>query len=119
MNYYISDMHLGHENVLRFDERPFLSVEEMDEIMIINWNARVREDDHVYIWGDFCYKSQNDPQNYLQRMNGHKHLILGNYDGSIKKEPEAQAYFESIDTMLLIKDNGRGILLCHSPIADW
>lgn len=119
MNYYISDMHLGHENVLRFDERPYETVEEMDEILITNWNMRVREEDHVYILGDFCYKSKNMPEGYLKKMNGHKHLIVGNHDGAIMKRPEAQECFESIDTILRINDNGRGVVLCHYPIADW
>ena len=119
MNYYISDMHLGHENVLRFDQRPYETVEEMDEILIANWNMRVTDDDHVYILGDFCYKSKNMPESYLKKMNGHKHLIVGNHDGAIMKRSEAQAYFDSIDTMLQINDNGNRIVMCHYPIADW
>lgn len=41
MNFYIADMHLGHKNVLKFDNRPFLSVSEMDKVLIENWNSRV------------------------------------------------------------------------------
>lgn len=119
MNYYISDMHLGHENVLGFDGRPFATIEEMDETMIANWNMRVREDDHVYILGDFCYKSKNTPESYLQKLNGHKHLICGNHDGVIVKSLEAQAYFETMDTILRVNDEGRGVVMCHYPIAHW
>lgn len=119
MNYYISDMHLGHNNVLRFDNRPFASVEEMDRMLIEYWNMRVREDDHVYIIGDFCYKSAYAPEYYLSRLKGHKHLIIGNHDGAIMKSPNAQSYFESIDKILRISDEGRGVVLCHFPIADW
>ncbi len=53
MNYYIADTHLGHENVLKFDNRPFSSVDEMDEILITQWNAVVKDTDDVYIIGDF------------------------------------------------------------------
>lgn len=119
MNYYISDMHLGHNNVLRFDNRPFASVEEMDRMLIEYWNKRVKEDDHVYVVGDFCYKSAYTPEYYLSRLNGHKHLIVGNHDGAIMKSPKAQEYFESIDKILRINDEGRGVVLCHYPIADW
>lgn len=41
MNYYISDLHIGHENILRFDNRPFADVNEMNNKLIENWNARV------------------------------------------------------------------------------
>ena len=119
MNYYISDMHFGHNNVLRFDMRPFESIDEMDRMLITYWNMRVREEDHVYILGDFCYNSKYMPEYYLEKLNGHKHLILGNHDGVIMKRPEAQAYFESIDTILRINDEGRGVVMCHYPIADW
>lgn len=44
-NFYISDLHIGHENILRFDNRPFANVNEMNNKLIENWNARVRSDD--------------------------------------------------------------------------
>ena len=50
MNFYIADMHLGHKNVLKFDNRPFLSVSEMDKVLIENWNSRVSTNDDVYLW---------------------------------------------------------------------
>ena len=32
--FFTSDLHFGHENVLRFDDRPFASVEEMDAELV-------------------------------------------------------------------------------------
>ena len=52
-NFYISDLHLGHGNVIRFDGRPFGDVAEMEQALISNWNSRVGRDDTVYILGDF------------------------------------------------------------------
>ena len=45
MVFYIADMHFGHENVLRFDDRPFSEIGQMDETLVQNWNARVANDD--------------------------------------------------------------------------
>ena len=44
-NFYISDLHIGHENILRFDNRPFADVNEMNNKLIENWNARVHSND--------------------------------------------------------------------------
>ena len=53
MNLYISDLHFGHTNVIRFDHRPFADVDKMDHCMIKLWNSRVSAEDDVYIIGDF------------------------------------------------------------------
>lgn len=53
--YYISDLHFGHSNIIRFDNRPFSNVQEMEETIVKNWNERVAKDDVVYILGDFCW----------------------------------------------------------------
>ena len=42
--FFTSDLHFGHKNILRFDNRPFTSVEEMDEALIRNWNAKVSDE---------------------------------------------------------------------------
>ena len=47
MIYYIADMHFGHTNVICFDDRPFADTEQMDEVLIQNWNERVTADDTV------------------------------------------------------------------------
>ena len=59
-NFYISDLHIGHENILRFDNRPFANVNEMNNKLIENWNARVRSDDTVYILGDFIWAKESE-----------------------------------------------------------
>ena len=80
MNYYISDLHIGHENILRFDNRPFADVNEMNNKLIENWNARVRSDDTVYILGDFIWAKESEWPFYLGPLAGNKVLITGNHD---------------------------------------
>lgn len=119
MNYYISDTHFGHYNIIRLCSRPFSSVEEMDETIINNWNNVVKDTDTVYIGGDFCYKSGKDPVEYLKRLNGHKHLLAGNHDKLVLKSPAARKYFESIKDIMNIMDEDKRIVLCHYPMVEW
>lgn len=123
MNLYISDLHFGHANVIRFDNRPFTDVEEMDRVMIGLWNGRVQEEDHVYVVGDFAFRNGRAPEWYLEQLRGHKHLIVGNHDNALLNDPKAVAYFESIEKMMHITDTYQGanvqIQLCHYPLAEW
>ena len=59
MNFYIADMHFGHKNIIRYDNRPFGSVEEMDKALIQLWNETVGSDDIVYILGDFSWYKED------------------------------------------------------------
>lgn len=118
MNYYIADLHLGHDNIRRLSNRPFDSVEEMDKTLISNWNSVVTDNDDVYILGDFSYKGGN-PLNYLKQLKGKKHLIKGNHDSSMLKNPDCRRCFEEINDIQDICDNGTWIVLCHYPMVEW
>ena len=74
MIFFTSDLHLGHENCIRLCNRPFSSIEEMDETLIENWNHKVTGKDTVYILGDLIYRSQKPPEEYLRRV----HLLQAN-----------------------------------------
>ena len=80
MTYFISDLHFGHRNILRFDCRPFSTIEEHDEYLINQWNDTVGTDDDVWILGDISWYSALKTVNILKRLNGKKHLCIGNHD---------------------------------------
>lgn len=117
MIYYTADLHLGHENVIKFSNRPFSSIDEMDKALIANWRAVVKPSDDIYVLGDLIYRSQN-PEAYLKQLTGKMHLIRGNHDKYLNDKP-LERYFESIDDMLTIDDEGRRVFLCHYPLAEW
>lgn len=119
MNYYLADTHLGHQNILRLNNRPFPSIKEMDETIIKNCNEMVSNTDELYIVGDLCYKSGKNPVEYLKKLNGKKHLITGNHDGRILKDPVARKYFVEIKDIETIWDNNQMIVLCHYPLVEW
>ena len=118
INRYISDLHLGHGNIL-YSRPQFKNVEEMNETIINNWNECVNEKDHVWICGDFSYRSKIHVGSYLGRLKGHKHLIIGNHDIKWMKNCNLDKYFDSVQYMAVIKDRKRSITLCHYPMMEW
>ena len=81
MNYYISDLHLSHANVIKFDSRPYDTIGEMETDFISRWNNQVSNGDHVYLLGDFIWKAGSDEWlRIIRKLNGNIHLILGNHD---------------------------------------
>ena len=118
MNYYIADPHFGHYNIIKLCNRPFSSVEEMNETMICNWNTVVKPDDDVYVVGDFSFRADNAVE-ILDRLNGRKHLVIGNHDKKNLKNPEFRERFVEIADILTVKENGIRIILCHYPMAEW
>ena len=51
-------MHFEHNNVIRYDNRPFDTITQMDEVLINNWNARISDKDTVYVLGDAFFKGE-------------------------------------------------------------
>lgn len=112
--FYVADWHYGHKNCIGFDNRPFFSVEEMNQALIDRWNGAVSADDTVYILGDMFWCGDDEAASVLARLNGSKILVRGNHDrvhsGKIQK------MFDKIVSYLEIEDSGRNIVLCHYPI---
>jgi calcineurin-like phosphoesterase family protein len=114
--FFTADTHLGHSAIIRFCSRPFLNVEEMNEIIIKNWNFKVKPKDRVYIIGDFAFGSREKILNYTQRLNGHIILIVGNHDEI--GQPVNYGFSEK-HQLLDIKINGKFITMCHYAMRTW
>lgn len=78
--YLISDTHFGHKNIITYCNRPFSSVDEMNETLIKNWNSVVKKNDIVYHLGDFAFGTREFTRAIVKKLNGHICLILGNHD---------------------------------------
>ena len=52
--FFTSDTHFNHTNILRYCNRPFKTVGQMNETIITNWNNVVGPDDVIFHLGDFC-----------------------------------------------------------------
>lgn len=119
MNYYISDMHFGHQNILKYDARPWKDVHSMEYDMIDWWNLKITAKDDVYILGDFCFGGYDDWKRILPQLNGRKHLIIGNHD--LKQFPSdiISLLAEPPVPYKEIKDGSYRVLMCHYPLISY
>ena len=69
MNYYISDLHLGHKNILRICNHPFNNIEEMEIKIIENWNKKVTPEDDIWLLGDVVHHHSGNYVNTLKSLN--------------------------------------------------
>lgn len=78
--FFSSDWHVGHENVIKFDKRPFKDLSHMHRVLINNYNATVGKEDLCYFLGDMGLCKSDALAKVVQELNGTKVLILGNHD---------------------------------------
>ena len=124
-NFYIADLHLFHNSVLKdgkFHERPFETLDEMNQAIMNNWNRVVTNGDTVYLLGDIAHKANaNETAEFLSQLKGKIILITGNHDRikdqKIRKQlSEIYTYKECVD---YIKGKAIQVVLCHYPIFSW
>lgn len=121
--FFTSDHHFGHKNIIKFSERPFKGIQEMDEILIQKWNEKVKPEDEVYHLGDFGLSSSGKLRQILNRLQGKIYLINGNHE---KSAQACHTRFEWIKDYyeLIVKDDefDRGeqmIVLFHYALREW
>jgi calcineurin-like phosphoesterase family protein len=129
--FYSSDLHFGHRLVagkrgfwkhVSADGPPEPDTELHDATLIATWNATVKPSDTVWVLGDVTLRGFMDVKMSIFRLNGIKHLVLGNHDeghpahrGSHKKLALYRGAFESVHTSESVRLEGQDVLLSHFP----
>jgi calcineurin-like phosphoesterase family protein len=82
MYFFTADQHYGHNNIIRYCNRPFNTVEEMDDEIIKRHNSVVNNDDTVINVGDFCWcKTYREAkEKYISKLNGNHFFLVGDHD---------------------------------------
>lgn len=127
--WFTADTHFGHENIIKFCNRPFSNVEEMNQTIIKNFNSVIDPKDLLVILGDVCMGNIRESLALIPKINGHKVLVPGNHDrvwsGYQQSAPK------KIEMLTLYNENGLSIwpesafristdgshsyLICHFP----
>jgi len=116
MIYFTSDTHFADPRVLRIDRRPFANMAEHDAALVSNWNATVSPEDEVWHLGDFASARAGSVDELLNRLNGRKHLIIGNNDPI---ETVQAGGWQSTQHYAELRIDGHLLILCHYPFRTW
>jgi calcineurin-like phosphoesterase family protein len=113
--FFTADTHFGDHRTINIHRRPFATITEMDEALVAGWNEVVREDDEVWHLGDFARRTADVPA-LLTRLNGTKHLVLGNND-----DPGANCAdgWASVQHYAELASDGVLLVLCQYPFRSW
>lgn len=122
MNYYISDLHLFHENAIKYDNRPFENLEQMHEAIIRKWNSKITNGDTVYILGDMSMRGEKETLiSLVATLKGRKIFVRGNHDDL--SDYRYQQLFAEICDYKEVQDSFEGknyhLVLSHYPIFSW
>lgn len=110
MIFFTADLHFGHANILKYCNRPFESVRQMDNALIKNWNSVVMKDDIVYVLGDLGFCHADRLRSVTASLLGQKILILGNHD-ELDPFKYVSMGFQSAHTSLTVQN----YFLTHDP----
>lgn len=95
MDYLVSDLHLGHGNIVDYCDRPFDTVEGMNETLVENWNARIDPGDEVLYGGDLTVPwAETHPLDWLDRLDGELVFLIGNHDETVFPELDGVSFCE-------------------------
>ena len=131
--WFTSDLHLGHDNIIRFCDRPYTDVDEMNADLVRRYNEVVGRHDTVWILGDLCMGKLLESLSWVKKMHGTKYLVPGNHDRMFKcqgmkytntVQPYLDAGIAEVTehrVQLAIPTSKPGILLgimaCHFPYS--
>ena len=117
MIYFTSDTHFGDPR-LNLYGRDFIATtsDEIDELIINNWNSIVTEKDTVFVIGDFCY--DQNKISLADRLIGKKYFIKGNYDDKISNDILNQYFDKVYDGGIILNDPiiAEKVYINHYPV---
>ena len=121
MIWFTSDTHFGHANVLRFCNRPWDSIEAMNDALIRAINERVAPSDTLYHLGDFSFKMSVEGARALRERIACRDIrwVPGNHDKDWSQPSVSGTFAVEPHIATLKLDDGRRIVMCHYPIMDW
>ena len=122
MIWFTADHHFGHENIIKYCNRPFKNANHMNEIMVERWNERVKPNDTVYYLGDFTLGNASQFMRYASRLNGQIYFVYGGHDKrwwNIEMDDDLSRTLVRLQERIVYLKQPERIVLCHYPLLSW
>lgn len=111
MYFFTADQHFGHKNIIKYTNRPFLSVKEMDNEIIKRFNDVVSNNDITIHAGDFTLANKKLAGEYISRLNGKHVFLMGSHDRWLKSSHVSYMWENTI--------YGQPLTVCHYAMRTW
>lgn len=109
--FFTSDEHYHHRNAIKYSNRPFYSVEEMNESMIQNHNNIVPKHGFTIHAGDFCFGDRRTAQEIISRLNGEHFFLMGSHDSWLSPHTSHEIVEITVDRQTIV--------VCHYAMRVW
>ncbi len=117
-DFFTSDTHYGHANIIKYCNRPFSSVQEMNDKLVENINNKVGAMDNLYHLGDFAMGGHQNVKEFRNRIKCKNiFLIIGNHDN--RKVVTEPGLFNRVYDLYEYKGANNSIVLCHYALKVW
>jgi calcineurin-like phosphoesterase family protein len=134
--WFTADLHMGHGNIIKYCNRPFLTAAEQEEVrrdrrgsyrlpdetvrrhdeaLLEAINSRVAETDVLWVLGDFCWGQLHEATDYRNRIRCRNvHMVWGNHDHRSIRPLFGEAWEQG-----MVRVAGQEIWLNHYPMRSW
>ncbi|GAV11466.1 metallophosphoesterase [Paenibacillus sp. NAIST15-1] len=112
--WFISDPHFGHKNIIKYENRPFVDVEHMDNVIIENYNKTVNDGDMVFWLGDMFFCNAKRIDYISNRLKSTRNILIrGNHDKGI-----TDGKFKKLGFMPYKMYQWGNCILTHEPLSE-
>lgn len=109
MIYFISDLHLGHNRILKMERPEFISIQEHDDFIRRSIEHQVHKDDVLWVLGDVSLGGDFE---WLKNVGKERYLITGNHDRAHPSKYK-NVFTKVYDHPIYLSSR---IILSHQPV---
>jgi calcineurin-like phosphoesterase family protein len=125
--FFLGCAHINHTNICKGVSkwtsggmRDFTNLDTMNNAIINNVNANVKESDHLFLLGDILFGPKVRFHEFFSRINCRNlYLLFGNHCDWIRNDIEKLSRFKWYGDYLEIFINKQLLCLFHYPINEW